>query len=220
MLSLHATKRNPKDKLENLRKEGFMPAVYYGKKEASTPISIRLSEFSKVWKQAGETSVISIKTDTDEVEALINDVHFDAVTDIPLHADFYVFEKGHTIKLDVPIEFEGTSPAVKDLGGILIKVVHEVEIEAMPKDLPRELKVDISSLVNFESQILAKDIALPAGVTLITSPDEVVALVSEAKEEVIEETPVDLSAIEVEKKGKKEEEGAEGAEAPAKEKAE
>jgi large subunit ribosomal protein L25 len=94
--------------------------------------------------------------------------------------------------------------------------MRELKIEAMPKDLPHEIKVDISALATFESQILAKDIALPSGVALVESPDEVVALVSEAKEEVEEvAAPVDLSTIEVEKKGKKEEEGAEGAaEAP------
>lgn len=219
MISLNVVSRDTKKKLETLRKEGFLPAVFYGKKEKSTPISVKLTDFSKVWKEAGETTVISLKGAGDDVEALIHDIQYDPVTEVPQHVDFYVFEKGHKIKLDIPIEFEGTSPAVKDLGGILIKVLHDVKIEALPKDLPRELKVDIAPLVNFESQILAKDIPLPNGVTLVTSPDEVVALVSEAKEEVIEETPVDLSAIEVEKKGKKEEEGTsttEGAEAKPK----
>ena len=86
--------------------------------------------------------------------------------------------------------------------------MYEIEIEAMPKDLPHEIEVDISSLVDFESQIHASDIVLPAGVVLITGPEEVIALVQEANEEV-DETPVeavDISSIEVEKKGKKEEE--------------
>lgn len=177
------------------------------------PISVPLVDFIKVWKEAGETSVVTLKGEEGEHEALIHDIDFDPVTETPRHADFYVFEKGHKLEVDVPIEFEGVSPAVKDLGGILIKVLYEIKVEAMPKDLPREIKVDISSLVNFESQILASDLKLPAGVELKESPEEVVALVSEPKEEK-EEVPVDLSAIEVEKKGKKEEEG-EGSEAGA-----
>jgi large subunit ribosomal protein L25 len=104
--------------------------------------------------------------------------------------------------VDIPLEFEGVSPAVKDLGGSLVKVMHEVKISAMPKDLPHNIIVDISSLVDFQSQILAKDIKVPAGVELMENPEEVVALVSEPREEKEETAPVDLSAIEVEKKGK------------------
>mgnify|MGYP003395291937 FL=1 len=183
-------------------------AVFYGKKQASTSVSVRLQDFIKVWNEAGETSVITLTTpEHGELEALIHDIDFDPVKEIPRHADFYVFEKGHKVKIEVPLEFVGVAPAVKDLGGILIKVLHEVRIEAMPKDLPKELEVDISSLVNFDSQIVVADITMPEGVKMLDGQDEVVALVSEPKEEVIEDAaPVDLSSIEVEKKGKKEEE--------------
>ncbi len=219
MLSLQVTSRPKGGSLYKIRNNGLIPAVFYGKKQESTPISIPMVDFLKVWKQAGESSVVILKTDKGEVEALIHDVDLDPVTEVPRHADFYVFEKGHKITLDIPLEFVGVSPAVKDLGGILIKVLHEIKIEAMPKDLPKKIEVDISSLVNFESQIIAGDLKLSEGVVLVESPTEVVALVSMPKEEKEEEAaPVDLSAIEVEKKGKKEEEGAEGAEAPKAEK--
>mgnify|MGYP003393070125 CR=1 FL=1 len=217
MISLNVEKRKVEESLPALRKKGLIPAVFYGKKEASTPISVRLNDFVKVWEDAGESSVVTLKVkEGEELEALVHDVDLDPVTDVPRHADFYVFEKGQKIKIKIPIEFFGTSPAVKDLGGILIKVQRTLEIEALPKNLPHEIKVDISPLVNFESQILGKDIALPEGVTLVDGENEVIALVSEAKEEVVEEVPVDLTAIEVEKKGKKEEEGAEGGDAAAK----
>lgn len=231
MLKLETKSRNPGQKLDELRKSGFMPVVFYGKKQPSTAASVKLQDFIKVWEDVGETGVVTLSGegvrvskrkgdaekggvengDQGDLEALIHDIDFDPVKETPRHADFYVFEKGHTVKLAVPVEFVGIAPAVKDLGGILIKVLHEIKIEAMPKDLPRGLKVDVSKLVNFESQVLAGDIALPSGVTLLETPDEVVALVAQPKEEVVEEAaPVDLSAIEVEKKGKKEEEGAEG----------
>lgn len=203
-----------------MRKDGTMPAVFYGKKEESTPVTINAADFLKVWKQAGESSVVVLKSPKGELEALIHDVDIDPVTEVPRHADFYVFEKGHKIEVDIPLEFVGVAPAAKDLGGILIKVLHKLKIEAMPKDLPHKIEVDISSLVNFESQILANMVTLPAGVTLVEDPTEVVALVSQPKEEKEDEVPVDLSSIEVEKKGKKEEEGAEGAEPAKAEKAE
>jgi large subunit ribosomal protein L25 len=113
------------------------------------------------------------------------------------------------------LEFIGESAAVKG-GGVLVKVMHEISIEAMPKDLPSEIKVDISSLVDYESQIKASDLILPAGVELKIEADEVIALVQEPKEEVIEESaPIDLSSIEVEKKGKAEESAADSAEKAA-----
>lgn len=222
MLSLEIKSRKAGGKLYGLRDKGLMPAVFYGKKEESTPVSVSLADFLKVWNQAGETSVVTLKGEKGDVEALIHDVDLDPVTEMPRHADFYVFEKGHKIKIDVPLEFVGVSPAVKDLGGILIKVMHEIKIEAVPKDLPKKIEVNIAPLATFDNQILARDIALPAGVTLIEDPAEVVALVALPKEEKEEEVPADLSVIEVEKKGKKEEEGTEGegAAAPKAEKAE
>lgn len=210
MLSLEIKPRKVGCSLYKIRNEGLMPAVFYGKKEKSTPISVSLVDFLKVWKQAGESSIVVLKGENGDVEVLIQEVDLDPITEKPRHADFYVFEKGHKIKVDVPLEFTGTSPAVKDLGGILIRVLHKLKIEAMPKDLPSKIEVDISPLVNFESQIVAGGLVLPSGVALIEDPTEVIALVSEPKEEKEEEAaPVDLSAIEVEKKGKKEEEGAE-----------
>ena len=104
----------------------------------------------------------------------------------------------------VPLEFIGAAPAEKELGGTFITVLHELEIEAMPRDLPHNLTADISGLTDFNTQLHAKDITLPEGVELMTDSDEVIALVEEAKEEVIEEevTAPDMEAIEVEQKGK------------------
>lgn len=211
MLKLNVEKRDKAQKSVFLRKTGKMPAVFYGKKEKSTPIIISKSDFKKVWGEAGESSVIDLVGKDIEAEALIYDVDLDPVTDEPRHADFYVFEKGKKIEISVPLEFAGIAPAVKDMGGTLVKVMHEIEIEALPKDLPHDISVDISPLVNFDSQILAKDIKLPQGVTLVTKPEEVVASVYETKEEVEEAVPIDLASIEVQKKGKEAKEG-EGAE--------
>ncbi len=216
MITLNIESRDLKENLTILRKKGLMPAVFYGKKENSTPVSLLQKDFIKVWKQAGESSVVTLqRKGGEDLDALIYDVSTDPLTDIPRHADFYVFEKGKKLEVSVPLEFVGTAPAVKDLGGILVKVLHELKIEAMPKDLPTEVAVDISSLVNFDSQILAKDIVLPAGVTLVEDSEEVVVLVTEAKVEVEAPTePVDLTKIEVTEKGKKPEEGADAAPAP------
>ena len=213
MLTLPFEIRDARQNPAKIRRGGAIPAVLYGPKEPSVSIAIKEIEFKKVWEKAGESSVIVLKGPDQEHEALINDVDVHPVTGNPRHADFYVFEKGKKLKVKVTLEFTGVSPAVKDLGGALVKVVHDLEIEALPKDLPHKIQVDIAPLATFESQILAKDIPLPSGVSLAVNPDDVVAAVSKAVEEIIEETPMDISDIEVEKKGKKEEEGALG-EAP------
>lgn len=214
MLTLTAEKRDKVSKTENeaLKTGGRIPAVFYGKGVEATPISISGTDFLKVWKEAGESTIVKISGVGEDRDVLIHDVDVDPVKGDPRHADFYVIEKGKKLTVSVPLEFIGEAPAVKSLGGILTKVVHELEIEVLPQDLPQHIDVDVSSLIDFDTQIHVKDIALPNGVTAVTDQEEVVALVAEAKEE--EEGPVDapdLSTIEVEKKGKVEEseEGAE-----------
>lgn len=212
MLTLKAEIRDTTTKAAAFRKAGKIPAVFYGKKEASTSIAVPKIDFLKVWKEAGESSVVTLDTPDGTKDALIQDVDIDPVSGAPRHADFYVFEKGHKVKVALPIEFTGAAPAVKDLGGILVKVLHELKVEAMPKDLPHNIIVDISTLANFGDQILAKDISAPSGVLLLINQEDVIALVSAPREEKEEEPePIDLSTIEVEKKGKKEVEGEEAA---------
>jgi len=205
-IALKAAKRAIEEKLHKIRQDGNIPAVFYGPKEASTPITLSEVEFVKAWRKAGESSIIALEADGETHDALIQEVDVDPVTGKVRHADFYIVEKGKKVQVNVPLVFEGVAPAIKELAGTLTKVLHEVEIEAKPADLPHELTVSIDSLVDFDAKVLAKDIKLPAGVTLITDPEEVVALVSEVKEEV-ESAPVDLSAIGISvEKGKKEEE--------------
>ena len=216
MLELKAEKREIfGKKLTGTRKAGKMPIVAYGPKEKAASFLVDLKEFKKIFGKAGESSIISLKTADDHKDVLIHEVNYHPVSNEPIHADLYVIEKGKALKIKVPLEFTGQSQAVKELGGILVKVLYELEIEALPKDLPQHLTVDISPLNTLESQVLVKDIKLPNGVKAINKPEEVVASIDTVKEEVEETAPVDLSAIEVEKKGKKEEEGADSAPAEA-----
>lgn len=208
MLKLTAQERDVKTSAESFRKKGLLPAVFYGPKENPVAIVLNKIDFVKILREAGESTVIGLQTSKGEIEVLVREVSYEAVRGEPIHVDFYVPEKGKTVEVSVPLVFSGVSLAIKDLGGMLVKVLHEIEIEALPKDLPHDIKVDISALVDLDSQILAQDITLPAGVTLITEPEEVVAAISVAEEEKEETNPLDISSIEVEKKGKKEEEKA------------
>jgi large subunit ribosomal protein L25 len=211
---LEVRKREGKKTLKELRGGKEMPAVFYGPKEESTAIAINTDVFKKLWKKAGESTVIELKGDGIDKEALIYDVAVDPVTGEPRHADFYVMEKGKKVTVSVPLEFVGVPPAVKELGGVLVKVMHEIEIEVLPKDLPHSIDVDVTSLNDFESRILAKDIKIPESAELVGEPEEVIALVNEVEEEKEPEAEMTIADIEVEKKGKKPEEGEEGAGTP------
>lgn len=206
MLKLEIKKRT--GGAEKARNGGMIPGVFYGPKAASTSIEFKASEFTKVFRQAGESSIVTLEDGTEDHDSLIHAVDKNPLTGDVTHVDFYVIEKGKKVQVHAPLNFIGESAAVKTLGGNLTKVAHEVEVEALPKDLPHSIDVDISVLVDFSSQIKAGDIVMPAGVTLIADIDEVIALVSAPKEEEAEEAaPVDVANIELSvEKGKKEEE--------------
>ena len=112
------------------------------------------------------------------------------------------------MEADILLEFIGESPAMKELGGTLVKVLHELKIEVLPGDLPKDIKVDLSLLKTLESKIFIKDLILPSSAKAIDDVDEVVALIAVAEEEAEAEVSgaPDLADIEIEKKGKKEEE--------------
>ncbi len=190
------------------RSTGMIPGVFYGPKAPSTSIEVNGSEFKKAFRKAGESTIVTLTGVDEEHDALIHDVTRDPISGDVTHVDFYVIEKGKKVQVHTQLEFVGEAPAVKTLGGILTKVMHEVEIEALPKDLPHSIEVDISSLVDFDSQIKVSDIKLPAGVSILSDADEVVALASKPKEETDEvAAPIDIANIELSvEKGKKEEE--------------
>jgi large subunit ribosomal protein L25 len=194
------------------REEGVIPAVFYGGKLPSTPISINLKEFKKIWKEAGESSAIKLVVDGEKIDALIHDVQLDPVAGSAVHVDFLVIDINKPIQVALPIEFTGEAQAVKSGVGVLVKVMLEIEVEALPRNLPHALEVDISNLENVNDQITVNDIKFPEGVKPMAGEEEVVVLIGALEEEKEEEAAqIDLSSIEVEKKGKKEEE--EGAEA-------
>lgn len=214
-ITLKAEDRNLFGKaLKGPKAAGQLPVVIYGPKEAPQNFFVETKEFKKVFRDAGESSIVTLATPAGEKDTLIKEVAMHPVSGEPVHVDFYVIEKGKKVEVAVPLVFVGEAPAVKNLNGTLVKVLHELEIEAMPKDLPHEIEVDISSLVDFDSRILVKDLNIPKGVEVKVDSEETVALAGQAGEEVLETTePVDLSAIELtEKKGKKDEEGEAAAE--------
>ncbi len=208
-LTLKAEKREIKGKkLAEHRASGKLPVVIYGRKEKPVNYFVDLAEFERVFRQAGESTVVVVDTPEGKKDVLVHDVAYHHLSEQPIHVDFYAIEKDKKVEVNIPLVFVGEAPAVKSLSGNLVKVMHEITVSALPKDLPHEIEIDISSLIDFDSQIQLKDIKVSSGVEIIGEEDEVVALVEAPREEEPEEesTTPDLGSIEVEKKGKKEEE--------------
>lgn len=206
-LELQTESRDKSADLATLRSTGKVPAVYYGAGKDTVAITIDEQDFRKLYRTVGESSIFTLKTEAGDVDALIQDYQLHPVSEKVLHVDFKLVEAGVLLEVEVPIIFMGESPVEKTGVGTVTKVIQELPIEALPKDLPHDLTVDISVLQTIQDQILAKDIKLPAGVTLMIDPDTAIAVVSALREEVEETTEIDLSAIEAtsEKKASKEE---------------
>jgi len=224
-IELKADKRTIMGKqVRSLRQSGFIPAVLYGKGQEALSLQVPVKEFNKVLKQAGESTLVYINVGGESYPTIIHDVALDPVKDHVLHADFYKVSLTEKIKTKVPVVFMGESPAVKDLAGIFVRNINELEVEAFPQNLPHEITVDISSLKNFGDQILVKDINLGSDVKIEAEADTILATIQEPKSQ--EELDAELAAptadvedVEIVEK-KKEEVPAEEGEAPAETKTE
>ena len=198
-------------KVKSLRKSGFMPAVLYGKGQESMNLQVPVKDFQKTLKEAGESTLVYLNLDGKVYPTIIHDVARDSVKDHIIHADFYKVSLTEKIKTKVPVVFVGESPAVKDLAGIFVRNVNELEVEALPQNLPHEISVDISVLKNFGDHISVKDLNLGSDVKIEADANSILATVQEPKSQ--EELDADLAApsagvedVKVIEKEKKEEE--------------
>ena len=185
---------------KNLREKSILPAVLYGPKAENLSLEIDAKKFEKIYQEAGKSSLISIEIDGKKIPVLIHEIQRDPLSDKILHVDFYQAPLEEKIAAKIPLVFEGESPAVKELGGTLVKVIHELEIKAKPEDLPKEIKIDISTLKTFEDAILVKDLKVSEGVEILKNPEEIVVEAKPAEkieEELVK--PVEEKVEEVEK---------------------
>lgn len=188
--------------LEALRSAGQVPAITYGHGEKSASIQVKLDELERVYSEAGTAAVIELTIGKETKNVVIYEVQRDPVTGTILHADFYQVRMDEKIKTEVPVKFKGKSAAVKDLGGILVKAVNHLEVEALPKDLPREIIVDLSTLKTFDDHVALADLAIPAGVEVLVEDKKMsIASVTPPRSEeelkaLDEEVTEDVEAVE------------------------
>jgi len=177
-------------------KAKLIPAVVYGPKQPTLSVTLDRKEFEKVFKQAGESSVITLKGLEKPLDVLIHDVAFNAVRSEVQHIDFYALEVGKELTTNVPLEFTGES-TVEKIGGMINKILHEVEVTCQPADLPHNIEVDISILTEIDNKILVSDLIIPKGVRIDTPANEVVVIVAKEREEEPEEVAPEAESAEV-----------------------
>jgi large subunit ribosomal protein L25 len=200
-------------KVRALRRSGMLPAVIYGHNVAPISISLEGREAGKILGRLTSSSLITIDLDGKEYPSLVREKQQDHIKRSLIHVDFMVVSLTEKIRANVSIILTGSSPAVKDFNAMLINGLNELEVEAFPQDLPEDIEVDISSLVNIGDGIHVRDIILSDKVEILDSPDEMIVLATApAKEEVEEVVVPEVAEVEegaepeVVEKGKKEEE--------------
>ncbi len=196
-------------KTKNLRAEGIIPGEIFGHGFENKHIGVTAKEFAKIYAEAGENTIITLIGEGGEkTPALISGVERDAVKDIILSIDFYHVRKDEKIKAGIPVEYIGEDNAAK-AGNLLVKILDEIEVEALPDKLPHSFVVDISSLEMPGQSISIEDLKIEKEVKVLVSYETIVATVTEKqKEEVVapapettaEETPKEEEKKEEEKK--------------------
>lgn len=199
-IQLKSTARTADAKVGSLRKAGQLPAVLYGHNVKNQNLLIDARDFDKVLRRAGESTIIELLTEDGQPHpVLIHDVQHDHVSSKVTHVDFYQINMSEKLTATVQLEFTGEPKAVRELGGTLVKVLGEVEVECLPGDLPHSLTVDTATLESFDHVLYVKDIPVPAKVKVLTDPDEVVAKVQPPRDveaELAEPVVEDVSAVE------------------------
>lgn len=183
-------------KVKKLRREGLIPVSVYGKEVKSMALSVSLKEFMTVYSKVGETGLVELKFEGKAQPTLVANVQIHPVTRAPLHVEFRAVKLTEKIKAKVPVELVGESPAVVNNIGVLLSTLSEIEVEALPADLPDKVEVDVTSLLEVNQQVTVGELSLPKSVEVLTSKEEIVVKVASA---VSEETQKELAAEEAAK---------------------
>jgi large subunit ribosomal protein L25 len=209
--TLVAAKRTVTGKqVGQLRRDGQLPAVLYGPGTEPLAIQLNAKEAGQTIRKIKGTQLVDLIVDGKPYKALVQELQRDSIRGTLLHADFYAVDMSRVLRVRVPLHLTGTSYAVVSLSGVLVHGVTEIEIECLPADLPTGLDMDLDALKEIGSALHVSDVPVPAGVKVLTNPEELVARVTyQAKEEdlsaaVAAVTPTEVEVIE---KGKLEEEG-------------
>lgn len=190
-----------------LRRQGQLPAVIYGLGHTPISISLDLREASRVLPTITSSQLVIVDVNGSLYTTLVREKQRQPITSSLIHIDFQEVSLTEKFRTNVMIELMGEAPAVKNLNGVLVAARERVEVEALPRDLPDRLTVDISGLVEIGDTLHIRDLILPARVQIMDDPDEVIVVVTgQAAEEVEIEVASAAAEPDVVERGKKEEE--------------
>ncbi|MBI4091957.1 MAG: 50S ribosomal protein L25 [Candidatus Levybacteria bacterium] len=206
-------------KVKKLRREGILPGNIYGKEFKSTSVQVPVKDFLKVFSEVHETGLVDLAFDSQAIPVLIHNVQIDPRTQTPVHADFFKVNLKEKITARVPIVAVGEAKAVIDKIGLLEQPVGELEIEALPTDLPENIEVNVENLAQVDEQIVVSDIKAADGVSILNEPSQVVfkigELVTKEMEEEIAAAEAEAAAAAAEAKAEEGVAPAEGVEGEA-----
>lgn len=207
--SLKAEKRTiVGKKVKHLRREGILPANMFGKGIQSTSLQLPVKEFEDIYNKVHETGLIDLTVDGQLYPVLIQNIHIHPITRIPLHADFFKVNLKEKVKATVPIIAVGEPKAVSDKIGVLLQPLSEVEVEALPADLPENIEVNVEGLSTIDQSLSLEDLKVPSGVEILAEPSEMVFRIGELVSEEAE-------ALAAEEEAEAEAASEEGTETPA-----
>ncbi len=206
---LQVSKRDVVGKqVKTLRREGILPGIVYGRGISSIPISLDARKANKILSAITSSSLVVVEIDGEKHTTLVREKQRDPVTGDVLHIDFYEVSMTEKLRTNVMLEFQGESPAVKELMGVLVNVMESLEIECLPQDLPNRIVADLSTLEEIGDSLYVRDIILPPNIELISDIDGLVVVISPpAVEEIeeVEEVEITEEEPEVIERGKEEE---------------
>jgi large subunit ribosomal protein L25 len=183
-------------KVRFLRRKGLTPANVYGANIESIPLQIETSLLERLIAKVGRNALVTLRIDGKQRVAMIRDIDRDALTDILLHVGFFQVEMTHKVRVEVPLIFIGESPVEKISRLMLLHNISVLQVEALPSDLPRNIEVDISQLVEANQTIHVRDVQVSEGVEVLTDPDDVVVQVMESRFEVeAEEVEAEVAEV-------------------------
>lgn len=209
ILALNLQTRDKNDKVKDLRKSNLIPAEFYGKGVENKSLQVDYQTFRRLFRQAGGNTVLELHVDDgkETYNALVHEVSYHPVTDVMTHIEFINVSMNEEIHTHIPLKLVGMAPAVKELAGVLVHNLDQIEVKCLPKDMIHDIEVNIESLVDFTNSIHVGDLNVPSKITVLTPADQLVVSVIAPRVEV--EAPVEAAAA-----------PAEGAAAPEAEKKE
>ena len=177
-------------KVKRMRKEGILPGNIYGKNIKSVSLMVKEKDFEDMFKKVGETSLLQIELGKEKRPVLVHNVQMDPLSDKPIHVDFLQVDLKEKVTAEVPVELVGESPAEKQGLGPVVQYIQEIEVEALPTDLPDKFEVDISNLIEVDNAVFVKDLKVDKKKIEIKNDMEVILVKVEAIKEEVEEVPV------------------------------